>query len=142
MEFGWFIQCFVFSRIDSTFKNKQYRIVKMILKKSKHTIKIMLQKMITSRNSKKYTNVLDHVPLVSDLKHNKWPQNYTSGPMVPLNDSNNDWTINESSNSSKIHSQKLWKNSTVSTLKICLCYTIQLIVSLPTNFVWEIIVIV
>ena len=62
--------------------------------------------------------------------------------MVPLNDSNNDWTSNESSNSSKIHSQKLWKNSTVSTLKICLCYTTQLIVSLPTNFVWEIIVIV
>ena len=40
----------------------------MILKRSKHTIKIMLQKMIASRNSKKYTNVLDHVPLVSDLK--------------------------------------------------------------------------
>ena len=36
--------------------------------------------MITSRNSKKYTNVLDHVPLESDLKKqqmatklHKWP---------------------------------------------------------------------
>ena len=74
------MQCSVFSKIDSTFKNKQYRIVKMILKRSKHTIKIMLQKMITSRNSKKYTNILDHVPLVSDLKKqqmatklHKWP---------------------------------------------------------------------
>ena len=74
------MQCSVFSRIDSTFKNKQCRIVKMVLKRSKRTIKIMLQKMITSRNSKKYTNVFDHVPLVSDLKQqqmatklHKWP---------------------------------------------------------------------